>query len=176
VQKTILWVRKVTRVGECNEALSLLKQRMDISHLGALTESDFADHQGVFKNAPIIKKRVKHIVSENTRVRAAAKAMQENDVSQFGKLMLQSHESLTNDYEVSSDGLNLMVKLIMEQPGVMGSRLTGAGFGGCTVNLVLHDNIDEITNRIGAAYQSATSLEPEFHMVVPSAGAHRVSK
>jgi galactokinase len=110
-------------------------------------------------------------VSENERVLAAAAAMERRDLADLGRLLGESHRSLRDDFEVSCDELDLMVRLASGIEGVFGARMTGGGFGGCTVNLVAPDCVDRFCRVITEAYQRATSLTPEVYVCRAADGA-----
>jgi galactokinase len=120
---------------------------------------------------PLLWRRCRHVVSENARVAAAAEALLAADLARFGGLMRQSHQSLRDDYEVSCDELDLMVRLAEAVDGVHGARMTGGGFGGCTVNLVQASAIERFCAEVGSAYEAATGHRPEIHVCVAADGA-----
>ncbi len=111
------------------------------------------------------------MVTENIRVLNAVTAMLNNDAAMLGTLMNQSHQSLRDDFEVSSYELNVMVDLAQAQPGCFGARMTGAGFGGCAVALVMADTAVSFAQSISASYQQTTGLTPAIYVCQPSAGA-----
>ena len=113
----------------------------------------------------IVYKRARHIVKENQRVLDSLKALKDKNVDKFGELMNQSHESLKNDYEVSCRELDIMVKEARKIKGTIGSRMTGAGFGGCTVSIVKDDSLDEFQQAVGTNYEKAIGLKPDFFIV-----------
>jgi galactokinase len=119
-------------------------------------------------------KRCRHVITENARVIAAASALERSDQYEFGRLMGQSHLSLRDDYEVSCAELDLMVELANKLDGVYGSRVTGGGFGGCTVNLVRTDRVTEFKRVVATEYEKATGLAPEIYDCATSDGAQRV--
>ena len=123
------------RRAECEEALSELQKVVDIKSLGELTEEGFEANKSSI-GSEIRVKRVKHAVYENQRTIKAVKALKDGDIEAFGKLMIASHDSLRDDYEVTGKELDTLVASALKQPGVIGSRMTGAGFGGCTVSIV----------------------------------------
>jgi len=108
-------------------------------------------------------RRARHVVSENERVRAAAECLGSGDYEGFGQLMNASHDSLRDDYEVSCEELDLLVALARARPGVLGARMTGAGFGGCTVNLVCNDDVHDFKAAVGKGYAEATGIQPEIY-------------
>src|SRR5207302_3093322 len=110
------------------------------------------------------RKRSRHIVSENARVVAAAAALQCEDLKTFGELMGESHRSLRDDYEVSCEELDLMVELAREAHGVYGARMTGGGFGGCTINLVKAESCVDFTDSVAREYARSTGVAPEIYV------------
>jgi galactokinase len=125
---------------------------------------------------PVVYRRCRHVVSEDERVLSAASALNERDLRLFGRLMDESHESLRHDYEVSCAELDKMVELARQQEGVLGARMTGGGFGGCTVNLVRTENARAFQRSISDAYQRATGLLPEIYVCRASQGAEEVNR
>jgi len=119
----------------------------------------------------LLLKRACHVVTENDRVREAVKVLEQGDLKYFGKLMNDSHKSLRDDYEVSSQELDVLVEIAQRQPGVLGARMTGAGFGGCTVNLVERDSADAFTQAVQEGYQKALGLHAEVYVCEASDGA-----
>ena len=117
------------------------------------------------------KKRAKHAVYENQRTIRAVKALKENDIAEFGRLMNQSHISLRDDYEVSCEEIDVLVDLAWKIDGVIGSRITGGGFGGCTVSIVKNDAVDTFIDQVGAGYKEKTGREAEFYVVEIGDGA-----
>lgn len=152
------------RRAECEEALEILKQAMPgITCLGDVSCDDFEKYKGLIKN-DIIKKRARHVVYENQRVLDSVKALKKEDLPAFGALMNQSHDSLRDLYEVTGKELDTMVSEARKVEGVLGSRMTGAGFGGCTVSLVRNDMIDEFISRVGKAYKEIIGYEASFYV------------
>jgi galactokinase len=123
---------------------------------------------------PLLARRARHVVEENGRVLEAAEALEADDHETAGRLFLESHASLRDLYEVSSPELDALVEVCGSVPGVLGSRLTGAGFGGCTVTLVRRAAIPELTAAVEDRYPARTGLTPTVFEVAPSAGAGRV--
>ncbi|MCS7026998.1 MAG: galactokinase [Bryobacteraceae bacterium] len=121
-----------------------------------------------------IRRRCRHVVTENARVLAAEKSLAAGDAQEFGRLMVESHASLRDDFEVSCPELDLMVELALECQGVYGARMTGGGFGGCTVNLVEAHQAAAIRERIAQQYRQRTAIQPEIYLCLPSAGCHEV--
>ena len=158
------------RRNECETALKELQEVVDIKTLGDLTEEEFEAHKDAIKD-PIRVKRAKHAVYENQRAIKAVEALKANDVEAFGKLMNASHVSLRDDYEVSCEEIDVLVNLAWETEGVVGSRITGGGFGGCTVSIVKNDAVDNFISKIGAAYKEKVGHEAEFYVVDIGDGA-----
>ena len=155
---------------ESEEALQDLQKVVDIKTLGDLTEEEFEAHKDAIKDE-ICKKRAKHAVYENQRTIRAVKALKENDIAEFGHLMNQSHISLRDDYEVSCEEIDILVDLAWKIDGVIGSRITGGGFGGCTVSIVKNDAVDTFIDQVGAGYKEKTGREAEFYVVEIGDGA-----
>jgi galactokinase len=123
----------------------------------------------------VIYRRCRHVITENARVLAAGEALEQADLHSFGKLMAESHQSLRDDYEVSSEELDLMVELAQKIDGVYGARMTGGGFGGCTVNLVNTEKTDEFRARVAEGYEQVTKIKPEVYITTAADGAEEVS-
>ena len=162
------------RRSECETALEELKSEMPIVTLGDLTEAEFEAHKDTIKD-PVRQLRAKHAVYENQRTIRAVAALKANNIEEFGKLMNGSHISLKNDYEVSCEEIDILVDLAWEIPGVIGSRITGGGFGGCTVSIVKNDAVDTFIEKVGNGYKEQTGNTAEFYVVEVGDGAHRLS-
>lgn len=158
------------RRNECETALKELQEVVDIKTLGDLTEEEFEAHKDAIKSE-IRRKRAKHAVYENQRAIKAVAALKENDVETFGKLMNASHISLRDDYEVSCEEIDILVDLAWATDGVVGSRITGGGFGGCTVSIVKNDAVDNFVETIGAKYEEKVGHKAEFYVVDIGNGA-----
>ena len=158
------------RRNECETALKELKAAVKIESLGELTEEEYEAHKDAIKDA-VRQKRAKHAVYENQRTIRAVEALKNQDVELFGKLMNASHESLRYDYEVSCEEIDILVDLAQAMPGVLGSRITGGGFGGCTVSIVKNDAVDTFISEIGKTYQEKVGHEAEFYVVDIGSGA-----
>ena len=156
---------------ECETALKELQTVVDIKTLGDLTEEEYEAHKDAIKSE-IRQKRAKHAVYENQRAIKAVAALKENDVETFGKLMNASHVSLRDDYEVSCEEIDILVDLAWGIEGVVGSRITGGGFGGCTVSIVKNDAVDGFIETIGAKYEEKVGHKAEFYVVDIGDGAH----
>ena len=161
------------RRSECETALKELQAVVDIKTLGDLTEEQFEEHKGAIKDE-IRRKRAKHAVYENQRAINAVEALKANDIEKFGRLMNASHESLRYDYEVSCEEIDILVDLAQAMPGVIGSRITGGVFGGCTVSIVKNDAVDAFVKEIGKAYLEKVGHDAEFYVVDIGDGAGKL--
>ncbi|EKQ51018.1 MULTISPECIES: galactokinase [unclassified Clostridium] len=162
------------RRSECETALAEIQKLKNINALGELTEEEFEEIKSCISD-PIKAKRAKHAVYENRRTLKAVKALEANDLALFGKLMNDSHISLRDDYEVTGIELDTLVSLAWESDGVIGARMTGAGFGGCTVNIVKEDCIDSFIEKVKAEYTNKIGYEPSFYVVSISDGTRKIS-
>ena len=158
------------RRNECEMALKELQAVVDIKILGDLSEEVFEMHKNAIKSE-VRQKRAKHAVYENQRTIKAVEALKNNEVEKFGMLMNQSHDSLKTDYEVSCDEIDLLVDLARSIPGVLGSRITGGGFGGCTVSIVKNEAVDTFVETVGKGYLEKVGHEAEFYVVEIGGGA-----
>jgi len=158
------------RRADCETGVKLLAQHLP--GIRALRDVGIADLEKYKHALPeTIYRRCRHVVSENQRVLDAAKALQSGDAGGIGGLMYASHASLRDDYEVSCKGLDLLVELAASSPGVYGARMTGGGFGGCTVNLVRRESAAAFTAHMSGAYQQATGIAPDIYVCEPAQGA-----
>ena len=156
---------------ECEAALSVLNAVCG-RRLDSLRDIEREEFECVARSLPLVlARRVRHVLSENERVAAAVLAMRKGDLVALGRLMNESHESLREDYEVSCPELDEMVAVARAQEGLLGARLTGAGFGGCTVNLVRSDCLDGFAAAVSRGYRSRTGLSPSTIVCRPAAGA-----
>jgi galactokinase len=162
------------RRAQCEACVrELSKVHPGISGLRDVSESDLSRNAGRLPAA--LARRARHVVTENMRVLLAAEALESGNMQRFGELMYQSHLSLRDDYQVSCPELDVMVELARVIPGTIGARMTGGGFGGCTINLVERDAVAEFVRRISKAYQQRTSITPEVYVTEASDGATRVA-
>lgn len=152
------------RRSECETALAELQKVVDIKSLGELSEEQFEEYKYAIKDETRVR-RAKHAVYENQRTLKAVKALEANDIAQFGQLMNASHVSLRDDYEVTGIELDTLVEEAWKVPGVIGSRMTGAGFGGCTVSIVEDDAIDTFKKQVGDAYLAKIGYAADFYVV-----------
>ena len=158
------------RRNESEKALEELKTVLDIKTLGDLSEEQYEANKDVIKSE-IRQKRAKHAVYENQRTIKAVAALKNNDIEEFGRLMNASHVSLRDDYEVSCQEIDILVDLAWKIHGVIGSRITGGGFGGCTVSIVKNDAVDTFIATLGEEYRKAVGHEAEFYVVDIGDGA-----
>ena len=162
------------RRGECEEALLALKTVMPhISQLSNVTPEKFEKYKEVIEN-PVTRKRAKHVVYECYRVSESAKAMKNNNIEAFGKYMNASHDSLQYDYEVTCPELDFVVLKSREIEGVLGSRMTGAGFGGCTVSIINESNIEQYIETVGKAYKEKFAHEASFYVTEIGDGGREI--
>ena len=152
------------RRSECETALAELQKVVDVKSLGELTEETFEAHKDAIKDE-VRKKRAKHAVYENQRTIKAVEALKNNDVKLFGQLMNASHVSLRDDYEVTGIELDTLVEEAWKVDGVIGARMTGAGFGGCTVAIVEERAIDDFIEKVGKAYEEKIGYAADFYVV-----------
>ena len=152
------------RRAECEEALGEIRQKVKVDSLGDLSEEQFEEVRDAIKDATR-QKRAKHAVYENQRTIKAVQALKANDIELFGKLMNASHVSLRDDYEVTGIELDTLVEEAWKVEGVIGSRMTGAGFGGCTVSIVKDDAVDTFIEKVGTAYKAAIGYAADFYVV-----------
>lgn len=158
------------RVAECKLAVEQLNKVRPLKYLAELTEAEFKSIESAITD-PTARKRARHVVGEVQRTSDAVKALKAGDIIKFGQLMNASHVSLRDDYEVTGLQLDTMAEEAWKIPGVIGSRMTGGGFGGCTVSLVKDEAIDTFIEKVGAAYEAKTGLKPEFYIAEIGDGA-----
>ncbi len=161
------------RRNESSQALKDLQQVCGIESLGELNEEEFEKFKTSIKDV-VNRDRAKHAVYENQRTIKAVEALKNDDIETFGKLMNASHESLRDDYETSCEEVDVLVEEAWKIPGVIGSRITGGGFGGCTVSIVKDEAIDEFKRRLTEVYQEKVNKTPEFYVVSIGDGPGRL--
>jgi galactokinase len=161
------------RRAECDKAVELLQAYKPLKNLSELN-TDEIHLLDKFISDPVVRKRAKHVISENGRVTEAVKVLKENNISRFGELMNLSHDSLRDDYEVTGIELDTLVYEGRKLPGVIGTRMTGAGFGGCTVSIVKNSDSAKFMNDLSAAYLKKTGLLPDFYQPEIGNGAGRL--
>jgi galactokinase len=158
------------RVAECQAAVKMLSAGNPISLLAEMNLADFLANEH-FITDEVIKRRARHVISENDRTFEAVEVLKEGNLIRFGQLMNDSHDSLRDDYEVTGIELDTLVAESRKIPGVIGSRMTGAGFGGCTVSLVKDEAIDRMIQEVGKNYLEKTGLKAEFYVAEIGDGA-----
>ena len=161
------------RRSECERALSNLQSKLNIKSLGELSEEEFETNKELIENE-IDRKRAKHAVYENQRTLKAVKALEDNNLELFGQLMVGSHVSLRDDYEVTGIELDTLVSLALKQDGVIGSRMTGAGFGGCTVSIVRNESVGNFIENVTKGYEEVIGYEPTFYVASISNGTRKI--
>ncbi len=152
------------RRSECEKALEELQSVIGINTLGDLSEEQFEQYKAAIKDDVRVR-RAKHAVYENQRTVRAVEALKKNDLTLFGRLMNESHVSLRDDYQVSCDEIDVLVEEAWKVPGVIGSRITGGGFGGCTVSIVKEEAVEAFREKVGAAYRERVGKEADFYVV-----------
>ena len=161
------------RRNECAQALLDLQKVVDIQSLGDLDNNSFERYKDAIKD-DTNRLRAQHAVYENQRTIEAVAALKNNDIETFGKLMNESHVSLRDDYAVSCEEIDILVEEAWKIPGVIGSRITGGGFGGCTVSIVKNDAVDLFQETLAKVYKEKTNIDAEFYVVEIGDGARRV--
>lgn len=162
------------RRAECEKALEELQQFVGIRSLGNLNEEEFEKYKSAIKDEDRVK-RARHAVYENQRTIHAVEALKNNDVEKFGKLMNESHISLRDDYEVTGIELDTLAEEAWKVDGVIGSRMTGAGFGGCSVSIVKNDAVNRFIEQVGKAYEEKIGYAADFYVVEIGDGPARLS-
>jgi galactokinase len=163
------------RRAQCEEALRELQKELSIHSLGELTTDQFEEYKHLITDE-INQKRAKHAVYENARTLEALERLQQGDLIHFGKLMNASHLSLRDDYEVSCLELDTVVKTAWEIEGVLGARMTGAGFGGCAIAIVAKENVTEFEENINAIYREVVGYDATFYQASIGDGAKELSE
>ncbi|MBO2943358.1 galactokinase [Paenibacillus sp. F411] len=162
------------RRSECDSALEQLQgTRPELNYLAQLTPEQFQELQGVIEDETV-RKRAQHVVEENQRVLDSVAALKENNLQAFGSFMNDSHTSLRHLYEVTGDELDVMVEEFQRQEGTLGARMTGAGFGGCTVALVHEDHVEQVIAEVAVGYEKRTGLKPDFYVCGVGQGVHEL--
>lgn len=161
------------RRSECEEALAKLQTVVSIGSLGELDEETFENAKAVLES-DVLYRRARHAVTENQRTLKAKAALQAGELEAFGQLMNQSHISLRDDYEVTGIELDTLVQAAWNQPGVLGARMTGAGFGGCAIAIVEKEAIPAFIENVGKTYEAAIGYPAEFYIAEISDGAKRL--
>ncbi|MCL6487579.1 MAG: galactokinase [Alicyclobacillus mali] len=168
------------RRAECEAALAVVKRRFpDVQALAEIEPSQWSEVEALLRTegapgfeAEVVVRRARHVIMESHRAREAARLLADGNIEAFGELMNASHRSLRDDYEVTGEALDALVEAAWSAEGCIGSRMTGAGFGGCTVSLVRDDAVEAFTNHVQAAYQRATGRSPSFYVTDIGDGVH----
>ena len=156
---------------QCKKATEFFAHKLG-HKIQALRDVTIDEYKKYQRQLPeVIARRARHVISENYRVQIGVQALREGNFSTFGQLMIESHQSLKDDYEVSCEELDLLVDLALKQEGVLGARMTGAGFGGCTVNLIEQNYIDGFKKSIKNEYKKITGIIPDIYVTPPAEGA-----
>jgi galactokinase len=153
-------------------AAAIAKHRPEVLFLRDATTEDLV--KWGHEMSPEALKRARHVITENIRTVAAAEALIHNDMKDLGRLMAEAHQSYSKDFEASCPEADTMVELAQGLPGLIGARLTGGGFGGCTVNLVQVDKAQAFAASLGKQYEASTGIKPQIHICHASGGAHRI--
>jgi galactokinase len=162
------------RVRQCKTAVEQISKVKPIKFLAELTEDDWKEVEGAISD-PIAKKRARHVVGEVARTAAAVEALRRGEIAYFGELMTASHVSLRDDYEVTGPELDALAEAAWQVEGVLGSRMTGGGFGGCTVSLVKDEAIEKFKAFVGAEYEKKTGLKADFYVAEIGDGVTRLA-
>ena len=161
------------RRAQCEAGVKHLAQFLP--HVTALRDVSIEELEQYRDGLPeVVYRRCRHVITENARVLAAADALERSNLRAFGRLMGESHQSLRDDYEVSSDELDLMVELAQKVEGVYGARMTGGGFGGCTINLVAEEHAEQFQQTVASAYEHVTKLKTEVYVCTAANGAEEI--
>lgn len=160
------------RFSQCMQVLETIRRVKHIETLCDLNIDEIEEYKTLI-NDDTLYRRLRHVVGENERVRQTVCALNKNDLLTVGSLLYKSHESLKNDYEVTGIELDTIVETAIEIDGVIGARMTGAGFGGCAISIVKNDNIEEFKNKIERTYNKITNLVPAFYIVSPEDGVRK---
>lgn len=162
------------RRSECEKGLKILKDVMpEVTSLGEITPDQFYSNKYIIKDE-IIRRRIEHVITENERVLKSVDALNRNDTGEFGRLMTESHGSLRDLYEVTGIELDTLVEEALKVDGVIGSRMTGAGFGGCTVSIVKDSTVKTFRERVGKNYYERVGLNASFHVCEAGDGAREI--
>jgi galactokinase len=151
----------------------MLNKIKELDNLSALNTREFIEMSRVIKD-PVIKKRAWHVITENQRVLDAVRALETKNLPDFGRLMIESHRSLRDNFEVTGMELDTLVEEALKIPGVSGSRMTGAGFGGCTVSLVEEKSVDQFMEDVGLNYRSKTGFTADFYIAEAGGGTRYI--
>lgn len=174
-QRTLAGSKYNERRAQCEQALADLQAEISIESLGELTKEQFEQHKHLIKNE-VNQQRAKHAVYENVRTLEALDKLQQGDLKAFGKLMNESHESLRHDYEVTGVELDTIVEAAWEQTGIVGARMTGAGFGGCAIAIVEKGNVDDFKQHVNDIYLKKIGYDATFYTAQIGDGAKEITE
>lgn len=163
------------RRSECEQALKILKKKLPIHALCDLTEEEFVANQSLIKDETV-RRRAKHAVTENTRTLKAAEALKKGDLRTFGEYVNASHRSLKEDYEVTGRELDTLVEAAWKQDGVLGARMTGAGFGGCAIAIVRKGDVPVFMENVGRVYKDEIGYEASFYVAEVGDGSKSIEE
>lgn len=163
------------RRSQCEKALSYLKKELNADNLGQVTAEEFEKYKYLIPDDVLVK-RARHVVTEDERVLLAVNALKNNDIKEFGKLMIESHNSLRYNYEVTGKELDTLVDEALKLDFVIGSRMTGAGFGGCTVSLVKEEYVDDFVNIVSKGYEEKIGYAPSMYVTSVGDGAKEIKE
>jgi galactokinase len=161
------------RRSECEKALSYLQKALPVKNLSEITIEQFEEYKDLIPDE-VLRKRAKHVITENKRVLDAVKALNDKDLIKFGELMIESHNSLRDDYEVTGKELDTLVEEALKLKGVIGSRMTGAGFGGCTVSIVKEEEVPDFIKVVSKNYKRKIGYEPTAYITGVGEGAREI--
>ena len=161
------------RRSQCEQALADINQALNVKHLCDLSEEELERARHLISDETVYR-RARHAVTENARVNAAIDVLQKGDLVRFGELMNESHRSLKEDYEVTGVEMDTLAEEGQKLPGVLGSRITGGGFGGCTVSLVKEDNVQEFIEKLASVYHDKVGLNAEFYVADIGDGVRKI--
>jgi len=171
IQRSLVNSEYNRRREECKRATDFFKHKLN-REIRALRDISIDEYKKYQVQLPeVAGRRARHVISENYRVQSGVQALRMGYYSAFGQLMIESHQSLKDDYEVSCEELDLLVYLALKQEGVLGARMTGAGFGGCTINLLRREYIDTFEKTIKQGYKKITGIIPDIYVTTPAEGA-----
>nr|WP_263324601.1 galactokinase [Neobacillus sp. Marseille-Q6967] len=174
-QRTLAGSKYNERRAQCEQALSELQQELSINSLGDLSPEEFETNKHLIRDETN-RKRAKHAVYENARTLLALEKLQQGDLNAFGQLMNESHKSLRDDYEVTGLELNTIAETAWEQEGVLGARMTGAGFGGCAIAVVEKNKIDDFKKNVNSIYREKVGYEATFYIATIGDGAKELTE
>jgi len=161
------------RRGQCELAVSQLQKGKAIRHLSDMNLVEFNQYSNLITDE-VVRRRARHVITENNRTLEAVKALNDGDIKAFGRLMNESHDSLRDDYEVTGKELDTLVEEARKIKGTIGSRMTGAGFGGCTVSIVEEDAVDTFIKEVGKNYEKRTGLKADFYIADIGDGVKKI--